>query len=504
MAKVSSKKTASKKASVSKTRKAPSAAASKKGTPKRKAKRGPQKRRTRKQEAIAARPVLEPNAAGIDIGAREIYVAVPPDRDEQPVRVFQTFTADLHAMAQWLVGCGITTVAMESTGVYWIPVNEILEAHGIRACVVNARHMKNVPGRRTDWYECQWIQFLHSVGLLRAGFRPEAQVCALRAVMRHRGELVQMAGTHVQHMHKALTQMNLQIQHVITDLTGVTGLAIIDAILKGERDPAGLAKLRDPRIKARPEVIEKSLVGHWQPEHLFTLKQSRKLYAEYQQHLAECDEEIERLVATFQPRVDPQVKPLPADQKKTRNYSKKRKKRVSQQPSPRPFDLRTELYKLFGVDVTQIPGLEFLALQLFSEIGRDMSPWATAACFVSWLALCPDNDISGGQVLWRGTRKAHNRAGQLFRMAAYSLDRSPTPLGDYLRRMKAKLGPQGAHTATAHKIAVIFYTMVKTQTEYDATLWEERNQQRRHRHTASLKRQAERLGYQLIPIQEAA
>jgi transposase len=447
--------------------------------------------------------VLEPNAAGIDIGAREVYVAVPPDRDEHPVRIFDTFTADLHEWADWLTACGITTVAMESTGVYWIPVYEILEAHGIRACVVNARHMKNVPGRRTDWHECQWIQFLHAVGLLRAAFRPEAEVCALRAVMRHRGELVQMASKHVQHMHKALTQMNLQIQHVITDLTGVTGLAIVDAILGGERDPARLAELRDPRVKASPEIIERSLVGNWQPEHLFTLKQSRRLYAEYQGQLDECDAEIERLVGRFQPRVDPAVKPLPSDQKKNRSYAKQRKKRERRQPGTQAFDLRTEVYKLFGVDVTQIPGLAFLALQLFSEVGRDMSRWARAACFVSWLALCPDNDISGGRVLWRGKRKVHNRAGQLFRMAAYSLDRSPTPLGDYLRRMKAKLGPQAAHTATAHKIAVIFYSMIKNQTEYDPTIWEKRDAQRRQRHTASLRRQAERLGYKLTPLQEA-
>lgn len=499
-----SKKAAGKEEGVSKTRSGSVAERGKKRKPARTATRGSRKRGTRKREAIEDRPVLEPNAAGIDIGAREMYVAVPPDRDEHPVRVFDTFTADLNELADWLMACDITTVAMESTGVYWIPVYEILEARGIRACVVNARHMKNVPGRRTDWHECQWIQFLHSVGLLRAGFRPEAEVCALRAVMRHRGELVQMAGTHVQHMQKSLTQMNLQIQHVITDLTGVTGLAIIDSILEGKRDPAELAKLRDPRIKASPEIIEKSLVGHWQPEHLFTLKQSRQLYAEYQQRITECDAEIERLVESFQPRVDPKVKPLPPDQKKNRNYAKKRKKRAKTQPPIREFDLRTEVYKLFGVDVTQIPGLEFLVLQLFSEIGRDMSRWTTAACFVSWLALCPDNDISGGRVLWRGKRKAHNRAGQLFRMAAYSLDRSLTPLGDYLRRMKAKIGPQAAHTATAHKIAVIFYTMVKNQVEYDQTLWEKRDAQRRQRHTASLKRQAERLGYKLTPIQEAA
>ena len=277
------------------------------------------------------RPILESNAAGIDVGVREMFVAVPPDRDADPVRVFDTFTEDLHRLADWLVACGITTVAMESTGVYWIPLYDILEARGLKPCLVNARHMKNVPGRRTDWHECQWLQYLHSVGLLRSAFRPQSDVCAVRVLIRHREELVQMASQHVQHMHKALTQMNLQIQHVITDLTGVTGLAIVDAILEGERNPSRLAELRDPRVKASPETIEKSLVGHWQPEHLFTLKQSRRLYAEYQRQIGECDAEIERLVGTFQPRVDPEVKPLPPDQKKNRNYAKKPKEAP---PSP--------------------------------------------------------------------------------------------------------------------------------------------------------------------------
>ena len=242
------------------------------------------------------RPILEPNAAGIDIGAREIFVAVPPDRDENPLRMCATFTEDLERMADWLVACGITTVAMESTGVYWIPLYDILESRGLTACLVNARHMKNVPGRRTDWHECQWLQYLHSVGLLRGAFRPEAEVTALRTILRHRQELVQMSSQHVLHMHKALTQMNLQIHHVIDDITGVTGLAIVDAILAGQRDPAELAKLRNWRIKADPETIRQSLVGHWKAEHLFTLRQSLELYRIYQQQMGKCDQEIEKLV----------------------------------------------------------------------------------------------------------------------------------------------------------------------------------------------------------------
>jgi transposase len=452
--------------------------------------------RKRKGMCLEDRPILEANAAGIDIGAREVFVAVPPDRDEHPVRVFSTFTEDLEKLAQWLVSCGITTVAMESTGVYWIPLYDIVEKYGVKACLVDARGMKNVPGRRTDWHECQWLQFLHSVGLLRAAFRPEGDVCAVRSMMRYRTELVEMTSQHILHMHKALTQMNVQIHHVISDLTGVTGLAIVDAIIAGQRDPVVLAKLRDPRIKASEETIRKSLVGNWRAEHLFTLEQSRTSYQHYQWQIRECDEAIEKLLVAFVPRVDPTERPLPPDRKRKQRGRKKKN------ANPNTFDLRTESYKLFGVDLTQIPGLMAMVLMLFSEVGRDMSRWKTAGHFVSWLALCPDNDISGGRVLWRGMRRVHNRAGDLFRMAAYSLHHDATPLGDYLRRMKSKLGPAGATTATAHKIAIIFYTMVKKQVEYDATLWADRDAEREKRFEAKLKRQAQQLGYKLVPIEE--
>jgi transposase len=460
--------------------------------------RGPGKRgRKRKGMCLEDRPILEGNAAGIDIGAREIFVAVPPDRDAHPVRVFSTFTEDLEKMAQWLVSCRITTVAMESTGVYWIPPYDVLERHGVKPCLVDARGMKNVPGRRTDWHECQWLQFLHSVGLLRAAFRPDGDVCAVRSLMRHRSGLVEMMSQHIQHMHKALTQMNLQIHHVISDITGSTGLAIVDAILNGQRDPAELAKLRDSHIRASEETICKSLVGTWRLEHLFTLQQSRQMYQHYQEQIAACDAEIEKLAVAFQPRVDPAEKPLPPDRKKRR----RRGRRKSTHPKT-GFDLRTESYKLFGVDLTQIPGLMAMVLTLFSELGRDMSRWKTAGHFVSWLALCPDNDISGGRILWRGRRRVHNRAGDLFRMAAYSLHRDQSPLGDYLRRMKSKLGPAGATVATAHKIAIIFYTMVKQQVEYDETLWAQRDAEREKRFEAKLKRKAQQLGYKLVPIEE--
>jgi hypothetical protein len=447
------------------------------------------------------RPILQPNAAGIDIGAREIFVAVPADRDENPVRVFPTFTADLEEMAKWLVSCRVTTVAMESTGVYWIPLYDILESHGITPCLVNARNMKNVPGRRTDWHECQWLQFLHSVGLLRAAFRPDGDVVAVRSLMRHRTDLVQIAAQHIQHMQKALTQMNLQIHHVISEITGMTGLAIVDAILAGERDPAVLAKLRDHRIRASEEIVRKSLVGNWKQEHLFTLKQSRQIFQYYQESIAACDEEIEKLVVAFEPRVDPAERPLPPDRKAQQRKRKRRGVNPGVNPST-GFDMRTEIYKLFGVDVTQIPGLMVTPLLLFSEIGRDMSKWPTADHFCSWLGLCPDNDISGGRVLWSGTRGTRNRAGQIFRMGAFALHHDLTPMGDHLRRMKSKIGPAAAQTATAHKIAVIFYTMVKKQVEYDASIWARKDAQREQRFEARLKRQAHARGYKLVKIEE--
>ena len=372
------------------------------------------RKRKKKGMCLQDRPLVETRAAGIDIGAREIWVAVPPELCEQPVRVFDTFTENLAALAQWLINVGVATAAMESTGVYWIPLYEMLERRGIRPCLVNARHMKNVPGRRTDWHDCQWLQYLHSVGLLRPAFRPDDAICAVRAVVRHRGEMVQMASQHILHMQKALTPMNIQLHHVIDDITGLTGMAIVDAILAGERDPRRLAKLRHYRIKADEETIGKSLVGNWRSEHLFTLKQSRDLYRFYQQRIEECDREVQSQLGELENRVDPKEKPLPPDKKK-------RRKRNGRNPAPagdQQFDMRTEMYKLFGVDVLQIPGFEGMTTTLFAEVGRDLNKFPSAAHFVSWLGLCPDIDKSGRK-RWTSARHVENRAGQLFRMAAY-------------------------------------------------------------------------------------
>jgi transposase len=455
------------------------------------------KRRKRKGMSFEDKPIVEPNAAGIDVGARQMFVAVPPDREGDSVRVFDTFSEDLEKLAGWLKDCGVTTVAMESTGVYWIPLFEILERRGLKPCLVDTRHMKNVPGRRTDWQECQFIRYLHSVGLLRSAFRPEDEVCAVRALMRHRKGLVEMASQHVQHMQKSLTQMNLQIHHVINDLTGSTGMAIVDAILSGERNASELAKLRDPRIKADTETIRKSLVGHWRREHLFSLKQSRGLYKTYQEQIEECDREIEKLIQATESRIDPDEKPMPPNKKRERE---KDRNGIDPQAT---FNMRTEAYKLFGVDLTQVPGLAKNVLTLYSEVGRDMSRWPTAGHFTSWLALCPDNDVSGGKVLWRGMRNFKNPAAQLFRLAAYCLHRSSTPLGDFLRRMKARIGPAAAITATARKIAVIVYTMLKNQIEYDDSKWAKQDLQRQQRTENKLRRHARRLGFQLTPIQNS-
>jgi len=455
-------------------------------------------RRRKKGFCFQDRPIVEPNAAGVDVGAREMYVAIPPDRDAEPVRVFQTFTADLEALADWLIDRGITTVAMESTGVYWIPLYQILEDRGLRPCLVDARHMRNVPGRRTDWHECQWLQYLHTSGLLRAAFRPQQDVCAVRTLVRHRHEMVQMACQHIQHMQKALTQMNFQVQHVIDDITGVTGTAILDAILAGERDPGKLAKLRHGRIKADEDTLRKSLEGDWRAEHLFTLRQSREMYDAYRKQIEACDQELIQYLGDFEAKVDVVEKPLPKPSGPSR---KRRTKRTGDYR----FDARQQAYRLYGVDVTRIPGIDGMALSLFSELGSNLTiKFPNSGEFSSWLGLCPDNDKTGGKVVWRGVRKIKNRAGQMFRQAASALHRSRSPLGDLLRRMKAKLGPEAGIVATAHKIAIIFYTLVTKQVEYDDSAWAERDRQRQQRFEQKLKRQARYLGYQLVPIQASA
>jgi transposase len=449
-------------------------------------------RREKQQKSDkAALPVMRPNAAGIDIGATEIFVAVPPDRDAEKVRSFPTFTQDLYALADWLKQCGVTTVAMESTGVYWIPLFQILEDRGFEVCLVNARHVKNVPGRRTDVSDCQWLQFLHSVGLLRASYRPQQEICAVRSLLRHRESLVQMAATHVNHMQKALDQMNLQLHHVISDITGQTGLAIVDAILSGERNPYALAKLRNERIKASEEVIAKSLVGDYRPEHLFTLRQSLAAYRSYQKLVEDCDREIRRSLEQFTPPTHPGA-----------NHTDRQQPEL---PSPsNDRTLRGELQRVFGVDLTKIPGIQTgIAQTLVGEIGPDFTKFRSAAAFASWMGLCPDNDISGGKVLWVGTRKVNCRAATALRMAAQSLHHSRSALGDFYRRLRAKLGAPKAITAAAHKLARILFHLVTTGQEFDESRFAAHQLRYQKRQEAKLRAKVKALGFQLVPLEPA-
>jgi len=439
-------------------------------------------------------PVLNPMAAGIDIGATEIYVAVHPDSDLEPVRSFATFTEDLHRLADWLKKCHVDSVAMESTGVYWIPLFQILEERGFKVCLVNARYYQNVPGRRTDVSDCQWLRHLHSVGLLRGSFRPADQVCALRSLVRHRGNLIEAASSHVLRMQKALDQMNLQIHHVISDITGLTGLRIIDAVLAGERNPMKLAALRDGRIKASEETIIKSMVGDYRREHLFTLRQSLAAWRNYQKLMAECDREIEEQLGAFDATIDTQAYPLEPPKVHRRHL-------YTNEPN---FDLRGHLYRIFGVDLTAVPGISALtAHTLLSEVGPDLSRFRSGAAFSSWLGLCPDNDISGGKKLSVKTRPVSNRAASALRMAVNGLYKSQTWLGNFFRRMRAKLGAPKAITATAHKLARIIYQLLSARQSYDESIFAKSEQVARQRMEAKLKAQAKAMGFQLLPVEPA-
>ena len=457
-------------------------------------------KRKRKKSQVKQVPQLDSleqiklNAAGLDIGAAEIWACVPEGRDETSVRVFQTFTVDLCALADWLEACGVETVAMESTGVYWIPVYEILEARGFEVYLVNARHIKNVPGKKTDILDCQWIQQLHTYGLLKASFRPEAEMCALRAYIRHRDNLIRYRSAHIQHMQKALHLMNVQLTNVLSDITGQTGMLIIRDIVAGERDPVKLAQYRDPRCHSSQTEIAKALSGNYRDEHLFALQQALELYDFYNQQIKVCDAEIEQKYAAFRPVVDIEAQPLPP--------AKKKKRRSSNEPE---FDLRSYLYQITGVDLTQIDGLNALGVQkIITETGADMSPWPTVKHFASWLTLAPHNDISGGKVLRSSTRKSKNRAAQAFRMAAQSVSRSNSALGAFYRRMRAKHGGPKAITATAHKIARIFYHMLKYKQEYQDPGQDYYEQKYQERVIKNLKRRAKELGMDLVPQQSVS
>ncbi|MEM7063418.1 MAG: IS110 family transposase [Cyanobacteria bacterium P01_B01_bin.77] len=440
-------------------------------------------------------PTLHPNAAGIDIGANRHWVSVPPDRVSESVHSFGCFTADLYALSAWLQECQIETVAMESTGVYWIPVFQILESQGFEVNLVNAHHIKTVPGRKSDVLDCQWLQQLHSYGLLSGSFRPEDQICVLRSYMRQRDNLVKSASTHVLRMQKALTEMNVQLHRVISDITGTTGLRILRAIIAGELKPQVLAAMKDKRIKASQDDIAAALTGDYRDEHLFILQQELQLYEIYQQQIASCDIEIERHLNDFTDQVDPKTDPPP-----------KPKRRGKKQPGNAPdFDLRTHLYRITGVDLTQIAGLGALSvLVILSEVGLDASAFPSSKHFVSWLGLCPGSRITGGKVKSSKTRRVVNRATNAFRMAAQTLSRSQSALGAFYRRMKARLGGPKAITATAHKIARIFYHVWSKGEAYVDPGVDTYEQKYQARMLNQLQRKAQSLGFELVPKPENA
>lgn len=443
-----------------------------------------------KRKIIGSLMVVNPDAAGIDAGSEQHWVSVPEDRSEQSVRAFGTFTEDLYQLADWLVACGIKTVAIEATGVYWIPLFEILEARGLAPKLVDSRSIGRRNKKKTDVVDCQWIRQLHTHGLLDGAFRPNAEMLPLRAFLRQKRMLIDYASDHIRHMQKALDLMNLKLHLVISDITGVTGLRIIHAILRGECDPKELAALREPNCKNSEETIAKALLGNYLDEHLFTLRQAVELFEEYQKKLADCDEKIAAALATFEKKGDRSNLPPKATRTRRKNQ-------------PR-FDARTLLYEMVGVDLTAIDGLETSSvLTILSETGTDPSPWPSDGHFASWLALSPNNWITGGRPIAKKPPVIHpNRAAQAFRLAAQTLERARCALGAFFRRIKSRHGRAVAIKATAHKLATIFYSMLKTRTPYrdpGVDYYEER-----YRQTVlnSLQRKAATLGFQLAPIQE--
>jgi transposase len=466
------------------------------------------KHRKIKTKSEASNPLHEPepDAGGIDVGANEIWVAVPPDRTEEPVRTFGAFTRELKAIVQWLRDCGIRTVAMESTGVYWIPLYQLLADAGLKVCLVNARHVKNVPGRKSDVRDCQWLQYLHSVGLLRASYRPDQAICAARSIYRYRQNLLTQSAQHVQHMQAALDQMNIKLHHVIDDLTGTTGLAIVEAILDGERNPRQLAKPRDHRIKASQETIVKALEGDWRSEHLFVLRVAWENWKQTQHQIQKCDQQLleytrqlEACTTVAGPIKIVRLSSEVAGSQPVAGPSKPRRKKTSKNEPQGPW--REELSRFFGVDLTAIPSISVLTgITLMTELGNDLGAFKTAHHFSSWLCLCPDNETSASKVLRRATRRSQNRVRQALRMAASSLHHDKSYLGDKYRRLRAKLGAPKAITAMAHQLARIIWHLIAHRVSFDLTIfaaYEKANQTRRLKRLSSAARQ---MGYQLAPI----
>jgi transposase len=429
---------------------------------------------------------VHPHAAAVDIGATLHVAAVSPQCDPEPVRTFGTFTGDLHRLADWFEQCGVKTVAIESTGVYWIALYEILDQRGFEVVVVNAREAKQVPGRKSDVSDAQWLQRLHEYGLVRASFRPKGEIATLRNYLRQRERLLEDAAAHIQRMQKALTEMNVQLHHVVTDVTGVTGLRIIRAIVAGARDPDTLAAYRNPCCKASAATIRAALVGNYREEHVFALSQALELYEVYQAKVAACDARIEAVLERLKAASPPATAPLPPPRSTQR------------QANGPAFPAREALHAILGVDLTQIHGLgPYLALKLVGECGTDLTAWPSAKHFTSWLSLAPHNKITGGKVLSSRTQRSANRAGALLRLAAASVGRTQTALGAFYRRLAARVGKVKAVTATARKIAILFYKMLRYGMDYadpGASSYEERYRQRV---LSNLRRRAKSLGYVL-------
>ena len=439
--------------------------------------------------------LINPNAAGIDIGSREHWACVPAGRTEKPVRPFGTFTADLEALADWFQECSVTSVAMEATGVYWIPVFQILERRGFQVILVNARQTKNVAGHKTDVMDCQWIQRLHTYGLLQGSFRPKDEYCVVRTYLRYRDELVSARSAQCQHMQKALQQMNVQLHHVLSDVTGVSGLAIIQAILGGQRDPVKLAALVDRRVRASQGAIQKALVGDYRIEHLFVLQSAFELYHTYEEKMNACDEQIVRELAQLPDPAGVAAKPLPV----------RKAGRPACADQMAGQDLRAALYPKLGVDLTAIEGIGSLtALVVLTEVGPDLSRFRSEKHFASWLGLCPDNRISGGKVLGSRTRRVTNRVSDALRMAAMTLERSQSALGAFHRRMKARLGAAEAITATAHKLARLIYRLLKHGEVYVRQGMADYEQRFQERKLYALQKTANVMGFQLVAKQPSA
>jgi transposase len=432
-------------------------------------------------------PIIHPNAAGIDISSKEHYVAVDPNTNDQPIKAFGSYTDDLDTMVNWLKECKVDTIAMEATGIYWISLFLKLEEAGFEVILVNAKHVKNVRGKKTDMTDAEWIRQLHSCGLLSASFQPDSFTRTLRTYMRHRKNLIEMSATHIRMMHKALEQMNIKLQHVIADITGKTGQAIISSILDGERNPETLSELVDGRIKASKEDIKRSLKGIWKEEHLFELEQSFEMYHIYRKKIVDCDQRIKRILL--------EVAPLDNDNQLTSGKAPTRSNKNNLS-----FEAQSLLERITGTDLTSIFGInDSTAVEILSEVGLDMSKWPTAKHFTAWLNLAPNNKISGGKILSSRIPKKKNRAGQIFKMAAFAVQRSKNWLSMFYHRIKSKAGAAKAITATARKIAVIFYQMLKDKVKFMPLGLEEYEKTYKEWQLKKLEKQARTFGLQLSP-----